>query len=218
MNLSCYVKRDLNKECNQLQKTKKKLMKEYAKTVLQLQKKCNNQNSQEQYYHFYPITNTNDKNFNNTKNNNNNKLFIISSKKTNINNAYNNNGYNTKSSSSSSSLNIYDSENSLYINQLRNPPCHISRSSTSSLESTSRSSSPSITSVGSSEHRSSSLIKIVRFKHDQIKSLSQIPDHSIDKNIVPLSMNALIARNLPVIESKFPITRLFWMKNVSSNY
>eukprot|EP00833_Pecoramyces_ruminatium_P005077 jgi/Orpsp1_1/1179109/evm.model.c7180000067960.2 len=60
--------------------------------------------------------------------------------------------------------------------------------------------------------------RLNKIDKSQIKSLSQIPDSSLDKRRVPLCMDTLIARDLPVIESKFPITRLFWMKNVAANY
>jgi len=212
-----YFKRDLNEECNMLQKSRDELMKEYTKRVLQYKKyNQNRQQQQEQQHPPSPITKTKivyNKGFTNVKNNNNNKLFIISSKKPYINNdddSNNNNTSNKSPLSSSSPLNIHDSENSIYIEQLRRHQRYKSHSSTSS--------SLSSMSSSTSKHHLSSPLKVVRFDQNQIKSLSQIPDTSINKNLVPLSMDALIARNLPVIESKFPITRVYWMKNVSSNY
>jgi len=224
-----YFKRDLNKECNLLQKSRDELMKEYTKRVLQYKKYSQNrQELHEQQLPQTPISKTKvvyNKGITSVKNSNNNKLFIISSKKPDIDNDVNNNNSNNTnnksslSSSSSSSFSIHDSENSIYIDQLRHHQHHKSHSSTSTSSSSSSSiSSPSTTTSKPTKHRFSSPLKIVRLDQSQIKSLSQIPDTSLNKNLVPLSMNTLIARNLPVIESKFPITRVYWMKNIASNY
>ncbi|OUM63941.1 hypothetical protein PIROE2DRAFT_60972 [Piromyces sp. E2] len=198
-------KRNVDNEDKKIQKTRDELMEEYIKTVLQY-KDYINRNRVPQ---MLPKKEKVNQDYNNHSNN---KLF----KKKLKNNINPNNRYNKSlslsSSSSSSSINIQDSQNSIYIGQLRRP---LQQNITLSSRSTT---SNNVDDSSSKEQLSHIIPQMMKLDKSTIKSFSQIPDISLDKNRVPLTIETLIARNVPVIESKFPVSRVYWMKNVASNF
>ncbi|KAG4094039.1 hypothetical protein H8356DRAFT_1311336 [Neocallimastix lanati (nom. inval.)] len=61
-------------------------------------------------------------------------------------------------------------------------------------------------------------IRLNKMDKNQKLSLSEIPDITLEKRRVPLTLDTLISRDLPTIESKFHVSRLYWMKNIADKY
>ncbi|ORX48929.1 hypothetical protein BCR36DRAFT_259672, partial [Piromyces finnis] len=197
-----YYKRNIDKECEYLQKARDKLMDEFVATVSKYKKYKNLKRATQ-----IECQDSNKLIYTNHRNNR-----ILNKSSLNNNKSYVNkpSSSSTKPSSSSSSLKLQESQNSIYIEQLRHPNCTSTQHEPSSLNNTI---------ISSSQNQLSQTNPyMIKIDSSKIRSVSQIPDVILNKNKIPLTMKTLIARDLPVIESKFPISRIYWMKNVANNF